>query len=142
MSKGLINKHQHGFISKHPTITNLLECTHDWSLAFHGKLPVAVIYIDFSKAFDSVVHSKLIYKLQTFGINGLLLKLSTVFLHGRSQCVVVENRYSSWSKVISGVPQGSLLGPMLFILFINDISNITVNGVFTKLYADDLKLYT
>ena len=74
MSKGLINKHQHGFISKHSTMTNLLECTHDWSLAFHGKLPVDVIYIDFSKAFDSVVHSKLIHKLQTFGINGLLLK--------------------------------------------------------------------
>jgi len=57
-------------------------------------------------------------------------------------CVVVENRYSSWSKFISGVPQGSVLEPMLFVLFIDDISNITVNGVLTKLYADDLKLYT
>ena len=59
-----------------------------------------------------------------------------------SQCVVVDNRYSSWSNVISGVPQGSVLGPMLVISFINDISNITVHGVFTKLYADDLKIYT
>jgi len=74
VSKGLMNKHQHGFISKHSTKTNLLEFTHDWSLAFHGKLPVDVIYIDFSKAFDSVVHSNLIHKLQTFGINRLLLK--------------------------------------------------------------------
>ena len=89
-----------------------------------------------------MVHSKLIHKLQTFGINSLHLKWITAFLHGRSQCVVVENRYSSWSKVISGVPQGSVLGPMFFILFINNISYITVNGVFTKLYADDLKLYT
>ena len=142
MSKGLINKHQHGFISKHSTITNLLECTHDWSLAFHGKLPVDAIYIDFSKVFDNVVHCKLIHKLQTFGINGLLLKWITAFLHGRSQCVVVENRYFSWSKVISGVPQGSVIGPMLLILFINDNSNITVNVISTKLYADDLKLYT
>ena len=54
--KGIINKH--GFISKHSTITNLLDYTHDWSLAFHGKLPVDVIYIDFSKTSDSVVHSK------------------------------------------------------------------------------------
>jgi len=59
----------------------------------------------------------------------------------RFYIVVVENHYSSWSNVISGVPQGSVLGPMLFILFINDTSNITANGVFTKLYADDLKLY-
>ena len=63
ISRGLINKHQHGFISEHLTITNLLECTHEWSLALHGKLPVDVIYIDFCKAFDSVVHSKLIHKL-------------------------------------------------------------------------------
>jgi len=115
---------------------------HVWSLAFHGKLPVDIIYIDFSKAFDSVVHSKLTHKLQTFGTNGLLLKWITAFLHSRSQCVVVENRYSAWSKVIRCVLQGSVLGPMLFILFINDISNITVNGLLAKLYADDLKLYT
>ena len=89
-----------------------------------------------------MVHTKLIHKLETFGINGLLIKWVTAFLHGRSQCVVVEKCFSSWSQVISGVPQGSVLGPMLFILFINDISNITVNGVITKLYADDLKIYT
>ena len=142
LSKGLVNKQQHGFISKHSTITNLLECTHDWSLSFHGKQPVDVIYIDFHRAFDSVIHSKLVHKLRCFGINGFLLNWLEAFLYCRSQCVVVENHFSSWSEVISGVPQGSVLGPMLFILFINDISNIAVNGVFTKLYADDLKLYT
>jgi len=61
VSKGFINKHQHGFISEHSTIINLLECTHHWSFAFRGKLPVDVLYINFSKAFDSVVHSKLIH---------------------------------------------------------------------------------
>jgi len=132
LPKGLTNKQQHGFISKHSTVTNLLECTHDWSLSFHGKQPVDVMYIDFSRAFDSVVHSKLIHKLRCFGINGLILKWIEPFLYCRSQCVVVENLYSSWSQDISGVPQGSVLGPKLFIQFINDISNITDNGVFTK----------
>jgi len=96
LSKGLINKQQHGFISKHSTVTNLLENTYDWSLSFHGKQPVDVIYVDFSRAFDSVVHPKLIHKLRGFGINGLLLKWVEAFLYCRSQCVVVENHYSSW----------------------------------------------
>jgi len=91
---------------------------------------------------DSVVHSKLIHKFRCFVINGLLLKCITAFWYCRRQCVVVENHYSFWSKVINGVPQVSTLEPMLFIIFINDISNITFNGVFSKLYADDLKLYT
>jgi len=68
------------------------------------------------------------------------------FLHGRSQRVVVENRYFSWSMVISGVPQGSVLGPMLFVLLVNDISNITVGPKYCsyslQLHADDLILYT
>jgi len=95
VSKDLMNKHQHGFISKHSTITNLLKCTHDCPLAFHGKLLVDVIYTSFRKAFDSVVYSKLVHKLQTFGINGLLIKWITAFLHGRSQCVVFENCFYS-----------------------------------------------
>jgi len=57
------NKHQHTFIKKHSTVTNLLECTHDWAVSLHGGVNVDVVYVDFSRAFDSVVHSKLIYKL-------------------------------------------------------------------------------
>ena len=59
---------QHAFIAKNSTVTNLLECTHDWAISLHNKTPVDVIYIDFSRAFDSVVHSKLLVKLETFGI--------------------------------------------------------------------------
>jgi len=88
-----------------------------------------------------VVHSKLIHKLTTFGIDGKLLAWLQAFLFNRYQCVLLENSCSGWTPVISGVPQGSVLGPILFILFINDISQIASGQIVTKLFADDLKLY-
>ena len=69
-SKGLISKQQHAFIKKHSTVTNLLECAHDWAVSLHGGVDVDVVYVDFSHAFDSVVHSKLIYKLTKYAISG------------------------------------------------------------------------
>jgi len=94
-------------------------------------------------AFDSVVHSKLIVKLQTFSINGVLLIWITAFLHGRSQCVFVENHYSSWSKVYIVAFLKDLYYRLWFSFYLlYDISNITVNGVLTKQYADDLKFFT
>lgn len=140
--KGLISKQQHGFIKKHSTATNLLECTHDWTVAMHGHKSVDAIYIDFSRAFDSVVHSKLIFKLSSYGIAGTLLQWIQAFLSCRSQCVVLEHCFSDWLPVLSGVPQGSVLGPILFILFINDIADICQGTISHKLFADDLKLYS
>ena len=143
LSKGLINKHQHAFIKKHSTVTNLLECTHDWAVAIHGGFAVDAIYIDFSRAFDSVVHSKLLYKLSNFGITGNLLAFISSFLSNRLQCVVTEHCFSEWVPVLSGVPQGSVLGPILFILYIDDISTICFNSTVSyKLFADDFKLYS
>jgi hypothetical protein len=143
LAKGLISKHQHAFIKKHSTITNLLECTHDWAIAMHGVKAVDAIYIDFSRAFDSVVHSKLLYKLSNYGISGCLLKWISAFLTDRSQCVVLEHCFSEWLPVVSGVPQGSVLGPILFILYIDDISAVFSNSTVTyKLFADDCKLYS
>ena len=111
-------------------------------MSLHHKSSVDVIYIDFSHAFDSVVHSKLLYKLTSLGITGLLLEWINSFLSNRIQCVVLEHCFSDWCPVISGVPQGSVLGPVLFILFINDISSICSGDVNHQLFADDLKLYT
>ena len=103
---------------------------------------VDAIYVDFSRAFDSVVHRKWLLKLESFGIHGLLLLWIAAFLANRLQCVVVENSQSDWMPVISGVPQGSVLGPVLFILFINDVCGSCNNDVSFSLFADDLKLYS
>ena len=117
-----------------------MECTHDWEVSLHNGQDVDIVYIDICRAFDSVVHSKLIYKLTQFGISGALLKWIAAFLSDRYQCVVVEHSYSHWTQVLSGVPQGSVLGPILFILFIDDIGIVCSGSVNHKLFADDLKL--
>lgn len=142
LSKKLISKHQHGFMRNHSTTTNLLESTHDWIVGLSSSNNIDVVYIDFSKAFDSIVFSKLVCKLQTYGICGKLLAWLSGFIHGRSQCVVLENYLSTVADVISGVPQGSVLGPILFLVFINDVISIRCGDTTVKLFADDLKLYS
>jgi len=115
---------------------------HDWNLTLNTVKQQDIAYIDFARAFDSVVHSKLLFKLHSYGIAGNLYNWITEFLSNRSQCTVVENKFSSIKSVDSGVIQGSCLGPVLFILFINDIENISTSNSHCKLYADDLKLYS
>ena len=100
---------------------------------------VDVIYFDFQKAFDMVPHRKLLCKINSFGIRGKLLRWIENFLIGREQCVVVNGERSSYGSVLSGIPQGSVLGPLLFVLYINDIlDNIRSDGF---LFADDTKIF-
>ena len=138
----IISKHQHGFMSKRSTSTQLLECSLDWAVALNAKKPVDVVYLDYAKAFDSVVHSKLLYKLTCYGVCDMILVWLKDFLSGRSQAVRVGDCLSTFHPVISGVPQGSVLGPVLFVVFINDIVNSSNDAVTVKLFADDAKLYT
>ena len=138
----LINKAQHGFMAKHSTVTQLLECTNDWSLSMSNRRLVDCVYIDFKRAFDVVCHSKLITKLQAYGIGGKLLTWISAFLSNRTQRVSVLGKLSTACNVTSGVPQGSVLGPLLFLIFINDVCEVTSGAVFVKLFADDLKFYS
>jgi hypothetical protein len=114
-STGLINNSQHGFMASKSTTTHLLECCFDWNVALRSRRAVDVIYLDFAKAFDSVVHSKLLAKSASYGISNMVLKWIESFLVGRSQCVSIAGSSSIFCPVISGVPPGSVLGPILFI---------------------------
>jgi Reverse transcriptase (RNA-dependent DNA polymerase)/Endonuclease-reverse transcriptase len=136
----LISAEQHGFLARHSTETQLLETFNEWTKALDSHLHVDCVFIDFKKAFDSVCHNKLLIKLAAYGINGNLLGWIKSFLSNRKQRVRVNNCYSEWSNVTSSVPQGSVLGPILFVLYINDIADI-VHGCKIKLFADDVKVY-
>ena len=137
----LLTKQQFGFLNKRSTTTQLLECSNKWNLHLKNKHQTDVIYLDFAKAFDSVVHAKLLHKLEGCSISGLTLKWIKEFLNNRTQCVKIGSSISSSSLVRSGVPQGSVLGPILFLVFINDICNVISKDVDVKLFADDVKLF-
>ncbi|MFZ2538339.1 MAG: reverse transcriptase family protein [Oscillospiraceae bacterium] len=138
----LISKNQHGFLKRHSTCTNLLESLNDWTISLSNHRSVLIAYIDFARAFDSISYPKLFIKLDGYGINGNLLFWIKAFLFSRTQSVRVGSHLSSICSVSSGVPQGSVLGPILFLLFINDVADNFHNNVSSKLFADDIKLYT
>ena len=131
---------QHGFIKGRSTPTQLLTVFHEISAAMDNAGQVDMIYLDYSKAFDSVSHKLLLHKIQSFGIHSNLLNWFEAYLTGREQRVVVDGVNSDWLPVISGVPQGSILGPLLFVLFINDMPSVAKHAN-VALFADDSKCY-
>ena len=142
LHNNIISRHQHGFLNCKSTSTQLLDCKLDWNIALNIHISLDIIYLHYAKAFDYVVHSKLLTKHACYGINHMVIVWIKCFLSNRSQFVKVGHCSSSPCDVLSGVPQGSVLGHVLFVLFVNDICNIVPSGVNLKLFADDVKLYS
>ena len=135
----ILDPHQHGFTQRKSCLTNLLESLENWTNTLDKGHNLDIIFLDFQKAFDMVPHKRLIKKLSAYGIQGKLLKWLEDFLTGRSQQVAVGSGLSSWGSVSSGVPQGSVLGPVLFLLYVNELPKLVSSQI--MMFADDTKMY-
>ena len=140
--ENLLNHNQSGFRPSDSGVNQLLSITHKIFEAFHCNptLEVRSVFLDISKAFDKVWHEGLLYKLKSMRISGELHKLLENYLSGRLQRVVLNGQTSPWRPVLAGVPQGSILGRLLFLVYINDLPNGLKSNV--KLFADDTSLFT
>ena len=119
--------------------TQLLKVVDKWSEILDQGGAIDVVYLDFAKAFDTVPHQRLLVNLEGYGIKGQILEWIRQFLMGRRQRVGVTETYSDWRDVLSGVPQRSVLGPALFVCFINDLPEAIASFIF--LHADDTKIF-
>ena len=135
----LISLHQSGFIPGDSTVNQLAHIYHLLCEALDNKKDVRIVFFDISKAFDKVWHEGILFKLKANGIDGCLLSWFENYLSNRKQRVVVGSCSSEWGEIKAGVPQGSVLGPLLFLVYINDITAEVRSNI--KLFADDTTIY-
>ena len=138
-TQNILSKLQHGFRARHSCVSQLTITMHDLHKHRDKRTQIDLAILDFSKAFDTVPHQRMLGKLSLYGIKGPILNWIAAFLKDRHQRVVVEGMTSGPEPVHSGVPQGSVLGSLLFILHINDLPNVVTSQV--RLLADDCLLY-
>ena len=139
-ANNLLTKKQSGFRPGDSTIYQLLSITSTIYESFENFDETRAVFLDISKAFDKVWHEGLIFKLKCNGISGNLLNFFENYLSNRFQCVVLNGKDSDWKMLLSGVAQGSVLGPLLFLMYINDL----IDNISSKmwLFADDSSLFT
>ena len=134
----MVSKAQHGFVPAKSCLSNLLETLDYITSSLVDGYCVDEILLDFAKAFDLVPHRRLVQKIRAYGVTDELTRWFEDFLACRKQRVTIGEANSKWSDVRSGVPQGSVLGPLLFVVYINDLPDKIEN--ITKLFADDSKI--
>lgn len=139
-SNHLLSPNQHGFLAKRSCVSALLSTIPLWQKLVNQNKSIFTCYLDFQKAFDTVPIPLLLLKLRSYGIQGCLYRLLESFLNGRSQKVMINKNFSYEYNTKTGVPQGSCIGPLLFLIYINDIFDDMPTGVHCSLYADDSKL--
>lgn len=138
----IIPDEQHGYQNHKSVTTQLLEVIDDFSLAIENKQAIDIIYFDFAKAFDTIPHDRLLAKLESLGIGGALLEWLQDYLTDRTFRTKIRNAQSDKYEILSGVPQGSVLGPILFILYLHDLPKFcSTEHVQNKSFVDDLKAY-
>ena len=137
----LFSTKQFGFLAGRSTVMQLLKVLDIWTQILDQGGCLDIVYCDFMKAFDTVPHKRLLHMVQNYGITGNLLGWISDFLVGRTQQVVINDAKSSKASVTSGIPQGSVLGPLLFVIYINDLPDVVDKDSFVFLFADDTKVF-
>ena len=135
----LASKHQHGFTSGRSCFRNWLGAIEDWTRTYDESVDVDIVYLDYRRAFDTVPHKRLVKKLKAYGNSGTSIGWIESFLTKRQMRVLINGKMSRWIDVLSSVPQGSVLGPLLFLLFVIEIPDLVGSSV--KLFANDTKVW-